>query len=174
MSEDYDVHEKAAQATMKLQTARRDFDKLKKEEEEYLEDREMKAQALLKDVHGHIDNATEILNSITDKVVKKTEEFRKRLNTFAGSLFSLLDRAENYEEKLHKVVKKTQTLFDTLATRHKEADEVEAKLAEWNKDLITRERAVKLLNTDVDEKLREVTRLADWANSGERYNIKRN
>ena len=169
---DYDVAKKASDETLRLQTARRDFAQLQKDEEKYLGEREARAIEKLAKIQTQIDSSTSLFGSIVDRVGKQIGEYRTRFESFVNRFTILLKRSDDIIKSVGLLRSKTDKLKEFLDKKLIDLSGFEGRLSAWEHELVGREELVKELHKEANEKLAEAEQLADWANSGQRYTIK--
>jgi len=169
---EYDVAEQARKDANKLQMLRRDFAQLQKDEDKYLVEREARAVERLSGVQRQIDSSASYLGSITDKIGKAVGEYKDRFDKFVNRFALLLKRSDDIIKSVVLLNSRADKLKGILDKKYSELQGFEGRLGEWEQDLTGREKEVKQLHNEADEKLAEATQLADWAHSGQRYVIK--
>lgn len=155
--------------TEQLMKVRRDFADLKKDEEKYLHDREVKAQALLKDIHKQIGDAEKMLGSVQDKILQRLKDFGENVDTLLRGLSSMLDRTEATVEKSDGIIKKSEKASDILKGAFEHVTKLTGKMSEFEKDLKEKEVKINKKNKDADKKLEEAENLAYWHKEGKTY-----
>ena len=171
---EYDVAKKASEETMKLQKARRDFAQLQKDEEKYLNEREVLANSRLSGIQKKIDSSTSLLGSITDKVGTAISDYKARFNAFVNKLALLLKRSDDIMNSAEALNSRADKLLTFINKKYGELQSFEERLGSWDTDLKAREVRVKKLTKEADEKLAEALEMADWAHNPKqkRYTIK--
>lgn len=172
MSSDFDLAQAEAQAVSRLQTARRDFDVVKREEEKYLKDRESKAQALVARIVSRGESAQTFLEAVISKIAKRTTEYKAKCAEFTRGLFSALNRVDKILDITNRIMDKGQQTLDVCGSTLEAVDAHITKLLTLEKEIEKREREVMRREKEADRKLKKAVDIADWVRSGKRYNSK--
>lgn len=162
----HEVAQKAAQEGEKLMKARADFALLKKEEEQYLKDREVKAQDLLKKVHTQTASAEKVLDSVRDKIINKLQSIRGKVDELIGGLVSILDRARKISETAESIKEKNEEVGKKLDEAYEFLQDKIGEVSEFEKDLKKQQKEVEETDRKATEKLRKAKDIAFWHKSG--------
>lgn len=172
---DYDTAEKAAKETLKLQETRRDFEKLRKEEESYLQEREEKERDRLAGIRRSISTATKLFEKVGEKAASAVRRYREAFTALTERIDGLLDDTET-------IVASANTAKEKLEKGIEAVEEQRIHVVALTKEVSAREKTVKKdeqkvakLNKDADAKLQEARQLADWAQNPKvtRYTVPR-
>ncbi len=158
---------------MRLQKARRDFETLKGEEKDYLDEREVRAKEHLKSVDKQIESSTSLLGGIADRVTNAVKDYRERFTSFVNNLEFFFKRTDAVIESAGALKDKAEKLLSLIGNKYEDLQEFEEKLGTQDRELVKREAKVEQLIKETNEKLAEAEQLADWAHNpkAKRYTI---
>lgn len=167
------ITEKLNRESTELMKVRRDFADLKKDEEKYLQDREVKAQALLTRIYKEIESAEATLGSVQDKTLRVLKGLGEKVDSLMEGLDSMLDRSGKTLEKSHGIIKKNEKTTEILRDAFNHVVEMTNKASLFERQLKIKEQDADRKDKKADEKLAEAKQLADWHKKGKRYVIKK-
>lgn len=170
--DDFGVAKKASDENEKLQKARRDFEQLKIDEENYLNEREEKEKIRLSGIRKQIESASSLLSSVVDRVTSSTKKYTRLFSTFQVKIRKSLERADEIIDSAVTLKDNADKMLKFINKKYEELQEMSQELGDLDKDLARREEKLKKEKKKVDEKHEEALQLADWAKSGKTYVIK--
>ena len=163
------VAEKLTNETKQLMKVRGDFVALKKEEEQYLKDRELKAQSHLQNIHRQITSAEKVLEGVRNKIINKIKDLGGKVSELVEGLYSMLDRAEKIYEQSEDIKKNTDKTGKHLDDAYDSVLEKIKEVSEFETVLKKREKEVEVRDEKATEKLEKAKNLAYWHKTGKRY-----
>lgn len=168
----FDIAQQEMEAAKRLQESRRALDTLKREEDQYLKDRESKAQSMLAGLFKKAEAAEKILTELTQHIGKQAKLHAERFREFASRLVSLLDRAGKIMDQANAIQARAEETLEIYKKMNADLSAKSAELSALEKQVKSREREVERRGKEADDKLRKAEELAYWHKTGKRYNGK--